>query len=173
MAYTINKTDGTVLTDVLDNNIDRITTDLTLVGKNTANYGEYVNENFVKLLENFANSEPPRAPLKGQIWYDTSEDKLKFFTGTEFKEFSRPFVSSTEPNLQPGDLWINNNTRQLYFNDGQGNQLAGPIYTAQQGLSGHQVVNVTDTNGANNVIIKLKIGNSLVGVFSKTSFTPN
>jgi len=173
MAYTINKTDGTVLTDVLDNSIDRITTDITLVGKNTANYGEYFNENFVKLLENFSSSTAPRAPLKGQLWYDSGENKLKYFNGTDFKEFSRPTLSSTEPVLAPGDLWIDNSRRQLYFNDGQGNRLAGPIYTAQQGLSGHQVVNITDINGLSNVVVKLKIGNTLMGVFSKASFTPN
>ena len=173
MAYTLNKTDGTVLTDVLDNSVDRITTDLTLIGKNTPNYGEYFNENFIKLLENFSNSSAPRAPLKGQLWYDSGENKLKFFNGTEFKEFSRPQLSSTEPVLLPGDLWINNNTRQLYFNDGQGNRLAGPIYTAQQGISGNQIVNIVDINGLSNVIIKLKIGNTLMGVYSKASFTPN
>ena len=173
MAYTINKTDGTILTDVLDNSVDRITTDLALVGKNTSNYGEYFNENFIRLLENFASTEPPKAPLKGQIWYDSSENKLKFYTGTQFKEFSRPILSTTEPLLSPGDLWIDNYRRQLYFNDGQGNRLAGPLYTEQQGLSGHQVVNVTDINGVSHVIVKMKIGNTLVGVFSKTAFTPN
>lgn len=173
MAYTINKTDGTILTDVLDNSIDRISTDLVLVGKNTANYGEYFNENFVKLLENFANTDPPRAPLKGQLWYDSGENKLKFYNGNEFKEFSRPFVGAAEPTLLPGDLWIDNNRRQLYFNDGQGNRLAGPIYTAQQGLSGHQVVNIIDINGVTHTVVKLKIGNTLMGVFAKAAFTPN
>ena len=57
MPYTINKTNGTILTDLLDNSVDNITTDLSLVGKNTANYGELFNENFIKLLENFANDE--------------------------------------------------------------------------------------------------------------------
>ena len=173
MAYTINKTDGTILTDVLDGTIDKITTDLVLVGKSTSNYGEYFNENFIKLLENFANAEEPRAPLKGQIWYDSGENKLKFFNGSSFKEFSRPIVSPTEPTLTPGDLWIDSSKRQLYFNDGQGNKLAGPIYTAQQGLSGNQIVNIIDINGTSNVVIKFKIGNTLVGVFAKQGFTPN
>lgn len=166
MAYTINKTDGTVLTDLLDNSVDKITTDLVLVGKNTANYGEFFNENFIKLLENFASSEAPRAPLKGQIWYDTGENKLKFYNGTQFKEFSRPVISATEPVLTPGDLWIDNNRRQLYFNDGQGNRLAGPIYTAQQGLSGFEIVTIKDMAGTDRVIAKLKLGNTLVGIFS-------
>jgi hypothetical protein len=166
MAYTINKTDGTVLTDLLDNSIDKITTDLVLVGKNTANYGEFFNENFVKLLENFASNEEPRAPLRGQLWYDTSENKLKFYNGLQFKEFNKPVISATEPVLAPGDLWIDNNRRQLYFGDGIGNRLAGPIYTSQQGLSGFEIVTVKDMAGTDRVIAKLKLGSTLVGIFS-------
>lgn len=173
MPYTVNKTNGTILTDVLDNSVDRITTDLTLIGKNTSNYGEYFNENFVRLLENFANSEPPRAPLRGQIWFDTSENRIKYYDGSTFKELARPVVSSAEPSLTAGDFWINNSKRQLYFNDGTGNRLAGPIYTAQQGVSGHEVSTIVDTNGINHVIVKLKIGSKLVGCFTKASFTPN
>lgn len=173
MPYTLNKTNGTILTDVLDNSVDRTTTDLVFVGKNTTNYGEYVNENFVKLLENFANSDQPRAPLKGQLWYDTSEEKLKIFNGVEFKEFARPQVSSTEPTLNPGDIWINNEKRQLYFNDGNGTHLAGPIYTFQQGISGHQVVTIIDNNGNTRIAVKLKIANVLVGIYAKEPFTPN
>ena len=173
MPYTLNKTNGTILTDVLDNSVDRTTTDLAFVGKNTPNYGEYFNENFVKLLENFANSDQPRAPLKGQLWYDTSEEKLKIYNGVEFKEFARPQVASSEPVLEPGDIWINNEKRQLYFNDGNGTRLAGPIYTFQQGISGHEVITVIDTNGATRVLVKLKISNMLMGVYSSANFTPN
>lgn len=173
MPYTIIKTDGTVLTDVLDNSVDKITTDLTLVGKSTQNYGLEFNQNFVRLLENFASTTEPKSPIKGQIWYDTGEEKIKIFNGFSFKEPNRPQVSSSEPVLVPGDLWIDNLRRQLYFRDGQGTKLAGPIYTEEQGVSGYEVVTIKDSNNADKTIVKLKIGNSLLGVFSKESFTPN
>lgn len=173
MPYTINKTNGTILTDVLDNSVDKLTTDLALVGKSTPNYGEFFNENFVKLLENFASSDQPRAPLKGQLWYDTGVERLKIYNGLLWKDFNRPVVSATRPVLTPGEFWINPETRQLYFNDGTDNTLAGPIYTAQQGPSGFQVISLLDTTGYNRTILKLKIGSFLVGVFSKEEFTPN
>lgn len=174
MPYTLNKTDGTILTDLLDNSVDRTTTDLALVGKNTANYGELFNENFIKLLENFASEEEPRSPLKGQLWFDTSEDTLKIYTGNTFIEFARPIVSSTEPNTtSAGDFWFNSNTRQLFFNDGNGLRLAGPIYTAQQGVSGFEIATVADITGITHIVAKLKLGNILVGIFSNETFTPN
>ena len=51
MAYTINKYNAAQLTIVQDGTIDQ-TTDIKLVGKNYAGYGEVQNENFVFLLEN-------------------------------------------------------------------------------------------------------------------------
>ena len=173
MPYTITKTDGTILADILDNSVDKISSDLTLVGKSTNNYGLEFNQNFVKLLENFASTSAPKYPIKGQIWYDTSEEKIRIFNGSIFKEPNRPQISSTEPSLSPGDIWIDSLRRQLYFNDGQGTRLAGPIYTAQQGVSGYEIVNITDISGSIKTLIKLKIGDILLGIFSKDTFTPN
>jgi len=173
MPYTLNKTNGTILTDILDNSIDRTTTDLALIGKNTPNYGEHFNENFIKLLENFASDEAPRSPIQGQLWFDTSDNSLKIYDGNDFKEFARPIISTTEPATSVGDFWFNNETRQLYFNDGAGLRLAGPIYTNQQGISGFEIATVKDINGNNHILAKLKLGNILVGIFSNDDFTPN
>ena len=75
MAYTVNKTSGAVLTTISDGTIDT-TTDLTLIGKNYAGYGEFLNENMVKMLENFANTSAPSSPLAGQMWWDTTNSLL-------------------------------------------------------------------------------------------------
>ena len=56
MAYQINKTDGTIVSTVADGQIDNISTDITLIGKNYSGFGEVLNENFIKILENFANA---------------------------------------------------------------------------------------------------------------------
>ena len=67
MAYQINKTDGTVVATVADGQIDTLSTDLTLIGKNYSGFGEALNENFIKLLENFSSSTRPTHPTRGQI----------------------------------------------------------------------------------------------------------
>ena len=60
MAYTINKTDGTVVATITDGTIDN-TTSLTLFGKSYSGFGEFLNEDLVKLLENSASSSAPTA----------------------------------------------------------------------------------------------------------------
>ena len=83
MAYTINKTDGTILAVIQDGQLDT-TSSVSLPGKLFQNYGEIINENLVKLLENSASGTAPTAPLTGELWYDKTNTKLKLYSGTEF-----------------------------------------------------------------------------------------
>jgi len=72
MAYTIVKSDGTVLTTIADGTINTTSTSLGLPGRNYAGYGNSLDTNFVHITENFADTTPPPNPLKGQLWFDTS-----------------------------------------------------------------------------------------------------
>jgi hypothetical protein len=173
MSYRINKTDGELLVNLIDGRIDRDTADVALFGKNVTNFGELLNENFVKLTENFANSAPPPNPLRGQLWFDTSNNRMKVFDGISFKSSDTTVISNTQPNMTAGDLWIDSRNRQLYFSDGNATQLVGPLYTVSQGETGFKVETVFDTSGNSKVIAKLLIGNSLIAIFSKEEFTPN
>jgi len=70
MAYVINKTNGGIFATVADGTIDT-SSSMTIVGRNYSGYGEFLGENFVKILENSANSSAPGNPLEGQLWYDS------------------------------------------------------------------------------------------------------
>lgn len=76
MAYTIVKSDGTVLTTIADGTINTTSTSLGLPGRNYAGYGQTLDTNQVHMLENFADSTPPPNPLRGQLWFNTNDSTL-------------------------------------------------------------------------------------------------
>ena len=173
MAYQINKTDGTIIATVADGQVDNLSTDITLIGKNYSGFGEALNENFIKLLENFASTTRPTAPIKGQIWFDSTENKLKVYSGTAFVPVSSATISNTQPStLGVGDLWFNDTDKQLYFFDGDDTILLGPAYSESQGRSGFIVSSVLDTLNQTRVITTLYNNGILLGIFSKDAFTP-
>ena len=173
MAYQINKTDGTIVATVADGQIDTLSTDLTLIGKNYSGFGEAFNENLVKLLENFASTTRPLHPLKGQVWFDSAENKLKVYNGSAFIPVSSATVSSTQPvTLSIGDLWFDDVGAQLYFFDGTQPILIGPAYSTAQGKSGLEVDSILDTLNQTRVVTYLYNNGILLGIFAKDSFTP-
>jgi hypothetical protein len=173
MAYQINKTDGTIVATVADGQIDNLSTDLTLIGKNYSGFGEAFNENLVKLLENFSNTTAPLNPIKGQLWFDASESKLKIYNGFDFVPVSSATISGTQPStLAIGDLWFDNTAQQLYFFDGTTAILLAPAYSAIQGLSGLKVDSILDTLNQTKIITSLYNNGILLGIFAKDSFTP-
>jgi hypothetical protein len=173
MAYSINKTDGSILATVADGQLDQFSTDITFIGKNYSGFGEVLNENFVKILENFADTAAPTKPIRGQIWFDASELKLKVYNGLAFVPVSSATIASSPPlTLGVGDLWFDDLNKQLYFYDGANTILLGPDYSAIQGLSGIKVANILDTLNQNRVITYLYTNGILLGIFSKDAFTP-
>ena len=173
MAYQINKTDGTIVATVADGQIDNLSTDITLIGKNFSGFGEAFNENLIKLLEHFSSNTAPIHPIKGQIWFDSSQSKLKVYNGITFVPVSSATVSSSQPStLAVGDLWYDNVGEQLYFFDGGSAVLLAPAYSSVQGLSGLRVDTILDTLNQTRVITSLYNNGVLLGIFSKDSFTP-
>ncbi len=173
MAYQINKTDGTIVATVADGQLDTLSTDITLIGKNYSGFGEALNENFIKLLENFADNARPVRPVRGQLWFDTSELKLKIYSGTEFIPVSSATIADLQPaTLGVGDLWFDNINKQLFFFDGSTTILLGPAFSVSQGLSGLKVESVLDTLNQTRIITLLYTNGQLLGIFAKDSFTP-
>ena len=127
MAYTIFNTRNEELTVVEDGTIDN-TTDLKLIGKNYSGYGEIQNENFVYLLENFAGANQPPRPIAGQLWFDSTNNKIKVYDGNDENIFvplgnvhigPKPSTNAiTAANVNKGDLWWDDVTNQLYAHNG-------------------------------------------------------
>jgi len=173
VAYTVNKTSGAVLSVIADGTLDT-TTNLTLIGKNYAGYGEVQNENFVKLLENFANSSAPSTPLAGQLWWDSTNTALKVYTGAAWVE-SGGTTSSTSAPASPteGDLWYDTTNDQLKAYNGSAWIVIGPSYSGGV-LSGAIVGTIVDNASVTHTVVNVYVANTLVAIVSKDSvFTPN
>ena len=82
-------TKGNIL--VLDSTVNTTSTSLALVGANSVNFGLYINQNFVDLLQTFASNSAPISPLIGQLWYDTIAASIKYYNGLQWKVLTPPY----------------------------------------------------------------------------------
>ena len=174
MAYTITTTAGATLASIADGTVNSTNTSLTLIGKNYAGYGIFLNENYIKLLENFYNSSAPTAPLAGQLWYDSTNNLLKVYNGTIWKPISSSASGTSQP-ASPviGDLWYDSANAQLKVWSGSAYITVGPSYTTTSGTSGAVVETILDSGSASHVVVKFYISNTTVAILSKDStFTP-
>jgi hypothetical protein len=173
MAYTINLTDGTVFAVIADGTINT-SSSMTLIGKNYAGYGDFLDENFMHLLENSANTTAPGAPLTGQLWWDKTNGLLKVYNGTIFKTISAATSSPTAPNFAvQGDLWYDTTNAQLKVYTGTTWLLVGPQFTAGTGVTGAIVDTIVDNTAVSHVVIILYVQDDEVAIVSKdAAFTP-
>jgi hypothetical protein len=166
MPYTINKYNGAVVATVADGTIDS-TTDLKFIGKNYAGYGEVQNENFLFLLENFANTTQPPKPLSGQLWFDSGSSKLKFYDGAKFRTTGGAEVGVNAPTgLTIGDFWWDTINKQLYTWDGSTYILVGPQGVAGQGTTQMRSRSVKDTYNATHAIIEAIVDGDTIFIIS-------
>lgn len=176
MSYQVNRFNGQILVNVADGTIDT-TTDLRLVGRNYAGYGEVQNENFVHLLENFANNTAPPRALAGQIWYDSNSTtkKIKYYDGSRWKVASGAEASASAPTgLSTGDFWWDTTAKQLYAWTGTEFALVGPEASPDLGssiISAAVVKGTTATDLGPHTVLKVIADDKVVGIFSKTQFT--
>ena len=180
MAYTINKTDGTVVATIADGTIDT-STSLTLFGQNYSGFGELLNENLIKLLENSSSTASPTSPLKGELWFDNNTGQLKVYNGTQFEPTGGAQSSATKPsNPSIGDLWLDSTNDQVFVYTGDSRthqihdewELLGPAFTASQTQSGF-VIETIASSGGDKVVASMYAGTTRVAILSKETFTPS
>ena len=177
MSYTINNTSGGTIATVQDGTINTTALDITLIGKNFSGYGEYLNENYVKLLENFASGTAPTAPTTGEIWYDSTNKLPKVYTGTAWKNIGSATAAASSPGApNQGDLWYDTTNKQLrVYNPAAtppGWDLIGPDYTTAQGLSGQAVMTIPDSS-TTHIVVYFYCAGTITAILSKdATFTP-
>lgn len=178
MAYTINLTDGAVFATIADGTINT-SSSMTLVGKNYAGYGQFLDDNFIHLLENASNTTAPPSPLNGQLWYNKTTKVINVYNGTGFKALAFLQVSASPPNVgnnQTGDLWWDTVNVQLkvYVSNIVGWFVVGPAYSSAQGQSGAIPLSIVDTLSVTYIVTGLYSNNSLVAIVNpNVDFVPS
>lgn len=108
MPYTLRRSDGTILLNIPDHSIDKSELPIALVGRGAVNYGTDFGQNFIHMLENFADHSAPSRPMTGMLWYDTAEREMKLWTGSAWRLIVGNISTEPLPNT-------------IVFRDGDGN----------------------------------------------------
>lgn len=170
MAYVINKYSGPELLVLEDGTIDT-STSLGLVGRNYIGYGETQNENFVFLLENFANNTPPPRPLAGQIWFDTTTNAPNVYDGVTWSPIGTAKLSSTAPeNPNLGSLWLDTTTDQLKIRVGSQWKLIGPEAVLGFGSTKIRSAIVQDINDNDKPVLLFETNGSVFAIATAEAF---
>jgi len=175
MAYTVNKTNSSSSPNqyTVQDGVVNTQTDLSLIGKGYAGYGESIAENFLHLLENFSNTSAPSKPIQGQLWWDSTNSKLQVYNGTAWQTAggSAPYQSTAPSGLAQGDIWIDSDTGQMYFYNGASSVLVGPPSSTGT-TNGFTFDTILDSADASQNITKLFNDGNLIAVISEDEFTP-
>lgn len=177
MAYSIPFTDsannGSIVVE--DNTLNEQTS-IKIPGRNFTGYGNAIAENFLHLLENFANTQAPPRAVEGQLWYDTTPgvEQLKVYDGTNWLPAGNLNKSTTEPDVaqsQEGDLWVDTDNQQLYLNSNRGWILVGPDFSG--GLAtGSKPQILVGTDNQEYSVVYIEVQAQPVAIIATNEFTP-
>ena len=173
MAYTINKTDGTIIETVEDGTLGTAST-VQFIGRNYQSYGEVFNENLIKLLENSSSATQPSAPVEGELWWDKTNDLLYVYTGTSWIPTGSPRIateaSPPTASIQEGTLWYDTTNNQLKGYNGAGFDVIGPAFTAGANQTGIFIETITKTDDTAKTVASIYVAGVRVAIISDETF---
>lgn len=171
MAYTIVKTNGTVLTTIPDGTINTTATSLGLPGRNYAGYGQQLDTNLVHQLENFNAPTPPPNALKGQLWFNSNNNTL-YVCPTDGEANASNWLSLTATSSGGtttfGNVSVTGNVSAANISTSGNLSVSGTATIATLTVSGNT------TTGNANVISNLTVGGNLIvaNITTGSSSTP-
>lgn len=191
MAYIISKTNGEELATISDGVVDTDSASISLIGKNVSNFGDAQNENFLHMLEHFSNSSEPPRSLKGQLWFNSTDNVLRpaVYDGVNWRPLAVLLYSNTTTDTlvngagkdwaasRQGDLWFDSAKKQLHIvtaNTGSGpvTTLIGPELVDGFGTSKFESVKMFDTAGNTYPVMHMTLNGEVIGMISGSAFTP-
>jgi len=175
VPYTNSTKDPIIVADSTINH----DTSINLVGKNASGYGQSVAENFLHILESFANVTPPLAPVEGQLWYDTglpTNKILKVYDGANWFPANGVHQTSEEPQFKKtGDVWVATSTGQVKIWNGTTWILIGPTTTSglKNGIYVEQILDNLGQNAVYHTVVISYVNDNAITIVSQDQFTPN
>lgn len=189
MPYSILKTDGSILTTVIDGSLDK-SSSITLIGKGYTSYGTIQNDNFVRMLENFYYDQQPVNPIPGQIWFDSAAGIMRPLVndGSSWRPLGVTLYSttSTSNNIplstggnssfpltanQPGDFWFKSDDQQLYVQTtSSGFVLIGPERAPGFLETRFKSTSIADSTGVKHAVMQLIVDGETVSILSNKTF---
>ena len=169
-SYTVTLTDGSVFAVIPDGTLNNDSS-MTLIGQNyVGGYGEFQDDNFIRLLETGANSTPPASPLIGQLWYNSVTKQINVFTGNGFKPVNGAASSTSAPTVcSTGDLWFNTTAQTLSVYSGNVWIEVGPSNSG----SGITTANIIDTNSVTHLVDQITVSGNIISIISQDgTFVP-
>ena len=177
MSYQVRFTESnnpTKIAKIVEDQTLNTQTSVTFVGKNYAGYAAYIAENFLHLLENFANSTSPLNPVEGQLWFNNSPgvSQLQVWDGSNWTETGGVKKDTAAPAYKTiGDLWVDTQNQQLKVWTGSSWVLVGPQYS-EGAKTGFEVETFVDLLDNPYSVLTCYVANERLAIFSKVTFTP-
>jgi len=174
----IYKSNGQLFTILADGTTTTVAdAPVILAGRNYAGYGKILNENTLKLAENFASDAPPAGPILGQVWYDTAGNTLRVYKGQTigWKPFAIESVGVETPqSASVGDMWWDTAKDQLNVFSGTGWKVVAPHYEKNWGESGALPFVIKDNNNVDHICVKVVSGDRIMMIINQDAeFVPS
>lgn len=191
MSYKVNYSDNSKTQLIVDDNSVNSQTSVNLVGRKYSRYGEAIAENFLHLLENFANGDAPQSPIEGQLWYDNTNNNMKYYTkNNKWQSFANIFTTDIQPSTSDsriGDIWVKPSNGKIHFyinanwtelgsnsttiiiNDSGDNTPAPPTTTVVR--NGVVAKTRKDTQGNSHQTLEFVVNSKTVSIFSSDNIT--
>lgn len=189
MPYTIRFSDPTkesIQIPDMPPGINTIDTSLSLVGRGYPNYGQKIAQNFVNILENFANVLPPENPIEGQLWYDTSDPNNKVLrindgtaTQSRWPSVNGIYQQSEDPKnsiagLKVGDIWVDTSANQLKIYNSNDWTTVGPSVASGGEKTGVEVAYLEDISlvPVTFPVTLIWVAGHIISIVSRDTFIP-
>lgn len=172
----IYKSNGELFTSLADGTTSNLDdAPIILAGRNFAGYGKILNENQLRLAENFASPNPPPGSVLGQFWYSTQTNQVYIYKGDEIGYKSVALqITSAEPPRSPGvgDIWFDTIRDQLKLYNGSEWIVIGPDFDKNLGETGAIPTVIADINSINHIVIKFVQSGNILALIAGEEFVP-